>query len=159
MARPSWPKVGLMQTLAIEGAKHNIRVNALAPTAATRMTAGLLPEPVLEALKPEAVVPAMLVLAHESAPTRTIVCAGAGGFEAAHITMTGIYLGMGETVPRSWPRAGRSHGQRRPAGAGQRRRPGTGGSGQGHESAWTLIKAKSPHFCPVRAARAAGGCD
>jgi hypothetical protein len=70
------------------------------------MTAGLLPEPVLEALKPEAVVPAMLVLAHESAPTRTIVCAGAGGFEAAHITMTeGIYLGMGETVPRSWPRA------------------------------------------------------
>ncbi|ACY34077.1 MULTISPECIES: SDR family NAD(P)-dependent oxidoreductase [Comamonas] len=93
-------QVGLMQTLAIEGAKHNIRVNALAPTAATRMTAGLLPEPVLEALKPEAVVPAMLVLAHESAPTRTIVCAGAGGFEAAHITMTeGVYLGMGETVP------------------------------------------------------------
>ncbi|MBO1996994.1 hypothetical protein J4714_14275 [Staphylococcus epidermidis] len=36
-----------MQTLAIEGAKHDIRVNALAPTAATRMTAGLLPEPVL----------------------------------------------------------------------------------------------------------------
>ncbi|MEG2976310.1 MAG: SDR family NAD(P)-dependent oxidoreductase, partial [Comamonas sp.] len=93
-------QVGLMQTLAIEGAKNNIRVNALAPTAATRMTAGLLPEPVLEALKPEAVVPAMLVLAHETAPTRTILCAGAGGFEAAHITMTeGVYLGMGDQVP------------------------------------------------------------
>lgn len=93
-------QVGLMQTLAIEGAKHDIRVNALAPTAATRMTAGLLPEPVLEALKPEAVVPAMLVLAHESAPTRTVLCAGAGGFEAAHITMTeGLYLGMGDAVP------------------------------------------------------------
>ena len=93
-------QVGLMQTLAIEGAKNDIRVNALAPTAATRMTAGLLPEPVLEALRPEAVVPAMLVLAHERAPTRTILCAGAGGFEAAHITMTeGVYLGMGDGVP------------------------------------------------------------
>ena len=95
-------QVGLMQTLAIEGVKHDIRVNALAPTAATRMTAGLLPEPVLEALKPEAVVPAMLVLAHEGAPTRTILCAGAGGFEAANITMTeGIYLGMGDAVPEA----------------------------------------------------------
>lgn len=88
--------VGLMQTLAIEGTKHNIHVNALAPTAATRMTEGLMPEAVLAALKPEAVVPAMLVLAHASAPTRTILCAGAGGFEAAHITLTqGAYIGMG----------------------------------------------------------------
>lgn len=90
-------QVGLMQTLAIEGAKHNIHVNALAPTAATRMTEGLMPEAVLAALKPEAVVPAMLVLAHADAPTRTILCAGAGGFEAAHITLTqGVYVGAGE---------------------------------------------------------------
>jgi NAD(P)-dependent dehydrogenase (short-subunit alcohol dehydrogenase family) len=40
--------VGLMQTLSIEGAKDGIRVNCLAPTAATRMTEGLLPPPVLE---------------------------------------------------------------------------------------------------------------
>ena len=92
--------VGLMQTLAIEGEKHNIRVNALAPTAATRMTEGLLPEAVLALLQPEAVVPAMLVLAHESAPTRTTLCAGAGSFEAAHITMTeGLFLGVGADVP------------------------------------------------------------
>ena len=92
--------VGLMQTLAIEGEKHNIRVNALAPTAATRMTEGLLPETVLALLQPEAVVPAMLVLAHESAPTRTTLCAGAGSFEAAHITMTeGLFLGVGADVP------------------------------------------------------------
>ena len=84
-------QVGLMQTLAIEGAKHGIHVNALAPTAATRMTEGLMPE---------AVVPAMLVLAHESAPTRTTLCAGAGGFEAAFITLTeGVYLGQGDQVP------------------------------------------------------------
>ncbi|KQR53133.1 SDR family NAD(P)-dependent oxidoreductase [Acidovorax sp. Leaf160] len=88
-------QVGLMQTLAIEGAKHGIHVNALAPTAATRMTEGLMPEEVLAALKPEAVVPAMLVLAHESAPSRTILCAGAGSFEAAHITLTqGIHIGL-----------------------------------------------------------------
>jgi NAD(P)-dependent dehydrogenase (short-subunit alcohol dehydrogenase family) len=93
-------QVGLMQTLAIEGAKHNIRVNALAPTAATRMTEGLMPQEVLDALKPEAVVPAMLVLAHESAPTRTVLCAGAGTFEAAHITLTqGVHLGVGSDIP------------------------------------------------------------
>ena len=86
-------QVGLMQTLAIEGAKYNIHVNALAPTAATRMTEGLMPQEVLDALKPEAVVPAMLVLAHESAPTRTILCAGAGTFEAAHITDFEIIMG------------------------------------------------------------------
>ncbi len=89
--------VGLMQTLSLEGAKSDIRVNCLAPTAATQMTAGLMPPPVLEMLKPEAVVPAMLVLAHESAPNRTILCAGAGTFAAAHITMTqGLHIGLGE---------------------------------------------------------------
>ena len=81
--------VGLMQTLSIEGAKNDIRVNCLAPTAATRMTEGLLSKEVLDALKPEAVVPAMLVLSAQDAPTRTILCAGAGAFEAAHITLTG----------------------------------------------------------------------
>jgi len=93
-------QVGLMQTLAIEGAKYGIHVNALAPTAATRMTEDLFPKEMLDALRPEAVVPAMLVLAHESAPTRTILCAGGGTFEAAHITLTqGIHLGLGDTVP------------------------------------------------------------
>ncbi|MFT3812024.1 MAG: SDR family oxidoreductase [Acidovorax sp.] len=93
-------QVGLMQTLAIEGAKYDIRVNALAPTAATRMTEGLFPQEVFDALQPAAVVPAMLVLAHETAPTRTILCAGGGSFEAAHITLTqGIHLGLGDDVP------------------------------------------------------------
>ena len=92
--------VGLMQTLSIEGAKNDIRVNCLAPTAATRMTEGLMPEAVLAALKPEAVVPAMLVLTGQDAPTRTILCAGAGTFEAAHITLTqGAYIGMDAQAP------------------------------------------------------------
>ncbi|MDD0809548.1 SDR family oxidoreductase [Curvibacter sp. RS43] len=92
--------VGLMQTLSLEGAKNNIHVNCLAPTAATRMTEGLMSAEVLAALKPEAVVPAMLVLAAESAPTRTILCAGAGTYEAAHITLTeGLHLGLTEDTP------------------------------------------------------------
>ncbi|MEQ1536452.1 MAG: SDR family NAD(P)-dependent oxidoreductase [Burkholderiaceae bacterium] len=92
--------VGLMQTLSIEGAKNDIRVNCLAPTAATRMTEGLMSEEVLAALKPEAVVPAMLVMVAENAPTRTILCAGAGTFEAAHITMTqGVHIGLSSDAP------------------------------------------------------------
>ena len=88
--------VGLMQTLSIEGAKNNIHVNSLAPTAATRMTEDLMSEAVLAALKPEAVVPAMLVLVAEDAPTRTILCSGAGSVEAAHITLTdGAWIGLG----------------------------------------------------------------
>ena len=92
--------VGLMQTLALEGAKNNIRVNCLAPTAATRMTEDLMPPEVLALLKPEAVVPAMLVLACADAPTRTVLCAGAGTYEAAHITLTqGVHLGLDDTTP------------------------------------------------------------
>ena len=53
--------VGFMQSLALEGAKYDIRVNSLAPTAATRMTEGLMPQAVLDALSPKAVAPAMLL--------------------------------------------------------------------------------------------------
>ena len=92
--------VGLMQTLSIEGAKNDIRVNCLAPTAATRMTEDLMSEEVLAALKPEAVVPAMLVMVSDNAPNRTILCAGAGTFEAAHITMTqGVHIGLSGDAP------------------------------------------------------------
>jgi NAD(P)-dependent dehydrogenase (short-subunit alcohol dehydrogenase family) len=92
--------VGLMQTLSIEGAKHNIRVNCLAPTAATRMTEGLIPAPQLALLKPEWATPAVLALVSEDAPTRAILCAGAGGFERAHITLTrGILAGERESAP------------------------------------------------------------
>ena len=91
---------GLMQTLSIEGEKHGIRVNCLAPTAATRMTEGLMPEAVLKALEPQAVVPAMLVMASEDAPNRTIICAGAGSFEVAHITLNqGVHLGLTPDTP------------------------------------------------------------
>ena len=98
--------VGLMQTLGLEGAKHDIRVNCLAPTAATRMTQDLLPQAVLDALGVDAVVPAMLVLAAEDAPTRTVLCAGAGSVEAAHVTLTrGAWIGRDADAPERLARA------------------------------------------------------
>ena len=80
--------VGLMQTLAIEGQKNDIRVNCLAPTAHTRMTEDLGTALPLEALGPELVAPGVVYLASENAPTRCILAAGAGGFERAYVTIT-----------------------------------------------------------------------
>jgi len=85
--------VGLMQTLGLEGAKHNIKVNCLAPTATTRMTSALLPPGHAVLLKPEAVTPGLLALVAEDAPTRVILAAGAGGFERAYVTLTqGLHI-------------------------------------------------------------------
>jgi len=92
--------VGLMQTLSIEGAKNDIRVNCLAPTAATRMTENLMPEAVLKLLRPETVTPGLLALVAEDAPTRAILCAGAGAFERAHVTLTqGVFVGLPDDAP------------------------------------------------------------
>lgn len=92
--------VGLMQTLALEGEKYGIRVNSLAPTARTQMTEGLMPEAALQALSPDAVTPALLYLASENAPTRTILCAGGGTFERAYVTLTeGVHLGTAPDTP------------------------------------------------------------
>jgi NAD(P)-dependent dehydrogenase (short-subunit alcohol dehydrogenase family) len=85
--------VGFMQTLALEGAKYGIHVNCIAPTAATQMMEGLLSSEQLAMLRPELVSPAVLALVAENAPNRAILCAGAGGFELAHITLTeGIHI-------------------------------------------------------------------
>jgi NAD(P)-dependent dehydrogenase (short-subunit alcohol dehydrogenase family) len=85
--------VGLMQTLALEGEKHDIRVNCLAPTAATVMTEGILSPGALAALAPEKVSPGLVALVADDAPTRAILLAGAGSYECAHVTMTqGIHI-------------------------------------------------------------------
>ncbi len=80
--------VGLMQTLAIEGARYGIRVNCLAPTAATGMTAGVLPPESLARLDPALVSPGLLALVGDAAPTRMILCAGAGHFATASIELS-----------------------------------------------------------------------
>jgi NAD(P)-dependent dehydrogenase (short-subunit alcohol dehydrogenase family) len=99
--------VGLMQTLAIEGAKYNIRVNCLAPTAATQMTLGILGSDQLAALAPEMVSPGLLALAGPDAPSRAILCAGAGHFARSYVTLTdGLFIGAGdqagEEVIQNW---------------------------------------------------------
>ena len=129
--------VGLMQTLSIEGAKSDIRVNCLAPTAATRMTEGLLPPELLAALTPESVVPALLWLVSQDAPTRAIACAGAGTFEAAHITLTtGLHLGIGPDTPEqlaaSWPQVADRAGEQVPA----------SGAAQGHNEVTQALAAR-----------------
>ena len=101
---------GLMQTLAIEGEKYGIRVNSLAPTAATQMTSGVLSDDSLKALNPALVSPGLLALVHDDAPTRAILCAGAGNFATAHITLTeGVYLGddeqAGQKLIANWDKA------------------------------------------------------
>lgn len=91
--------VGFMKTIALEGARFGIKVNCLAPTAATKMVEGLLPPEELELLKPERVSPVVIALAGPDAPTGQIICAGAGAFAAAHITLTqGVYLGEGDDI-------------------------------------------------------------
>jgi NAD(P)-dependent dehydrogenase (short-subunit alcohol dehydrogenase family) len=100
--------VGLMQTLAIEGEKYGIRVNCLAPSAATQMTQGVVPEASLKLLDPALVSPALLVLVGDDAPTRAIVCAGGGHFATASVTLSqGRQVGGGEDAAErvivTWP--------------------------------------------------------
>ena len=112
--------VGLMQTLAIEGEKYDIRVNCLAPTAATGMTEGVLSDESLKLLDPALVSPGLLALVGEEAPTRAILCAGAGHFATAHVTLTeGRRIGSGdqagEAVVRRWAEIDDSDGEIVPA--------------------------------------------
>ena len=89
--------VGLAKTLHLEGAKYNIRVNSLAPTAGTRMTEDIFPEEAFKAFKAENVVPAALFLVSEDAPSNAIVGAGAGVCQSAWVTMNeGVLLPEGE---------------------------------------------------------------
>jgi NAD(P)-dependent dehydrogenase (short-subunit alcohol dehydrogenase family) len=112
--------VGLMQTLALEGEKYGIRVNCLAPTAATAMTDGVLAPEALAHLAPEAVSPGLLALVGEDAPTRAILCAGAGHFAAANVTLTGgAFIGRGDDaatrVAAEWDRIADRRGESVPA--------------------------------------------
>jgi NAD(P)-dependent dehydrogenase (short-subunit alcohol dehydrogenase family) len=92
--------LGLMNTLVLEGSKYDIRVNALSPTAGTRMTEGLIPEQAFDLLTPECVTPAALYLVSEDAPNKTIVCAGAGGYAITKIIETdGVWLAPEDQTP------------------------------------------------------------
>ena len=91
---------GLAKTLALEGAKYNVRVNTIAPVAATRMTEDLFPPEMLARFEPELVAPAALFLVSEDAPTNAILGAGAGIVQAAYVTLT-----RGIALPEPTPEA------------------------------------------------------
>lgn len=74
--------VGMAQTLALEGAKKNVRVNAIAPIAGSRMTETVLPKEILDSLKPELVTPLVAYLAHESCEENGSLFEVGGGFFA-----------------------------------------------------------------------------
>jgi NAD(P)-dependent dehydrogenase (short-subunit alcohol dehydrogenase family) len=94
--------IGLMNVLHLEGAKNDIRVNVLAPTARTAMTEGLLTPVAAELMTPESVTPGVLFLVSEDAPSRVILGAGAGVFAVTHIGETpGVYLDESERDPET----------------------------------------------------------
>ncbi len=109
--------LGLMNTLKLEGAKNDIKINAISPVAATRMTEGLMPPEVLAKLAPEYVTPGVVYLASDEAPTGAILTAGAGAFALSRIYETeGVYLGEGglsaEEVRDSWDQITAEDGQK-----------------------------------------------
>jgi NAD(P)-dependent dehydrogenase (short-subunit alcohol dehydrogenase family) len=115
--------VGLMNTLAQEGEKYNVRVNSLAPAALTRMTEDIIPDPrAAEVMQPEPVSAGVLVLCSEDAPNKFILCAGAGGYASAHLYETrGIYLPEGQQTPEAvqenWAQIDDPAGEERLSGA------------------------------------------
>ena len=93
---------GLTKTLYLEGAKYNVRVNTLAPTAGTRMTEELMPPEMFQAFSPETVVPAALFLVSDDAPTNQIVAAGGGVVAASFVTLTpGVVLSPDQRTPEA----------------------------------------------------------
>ena len=108
--------IGFMNALWLEGQKYGIKVNALSPIAATRMTENLIPEHILAMLEPEAVTPAVIFLASEDAPNRQIIAAGAGVYARVVIAETpGIFLPEdkrdAEHVAAGWEQIAATDGQ------------------------------------------------
>jgi len=108
--------VVLMQTLALEGVGYGIRVNCIAPSAATQMTDPLFKPEDRLVLDPRRVSPGVVALASEQAPNKCILLAGGGSFKLAEITMTqGIFLADheldGATILAQWDRLSDRTGQ------------------------------------------------
>jgi NAD(P)-dependent dehydrogenase (short-subunit alcohol dehydrogenase family) len=89
--------VGLINTLAQEGAKYNIKANAVAPIAATRMTQDILPPEVFAKLTPDYVAPVVAYLCSEEVPNTASVFIVGGGkvqraalFENDGVTFSGV---------------------------------------------------------------------
>jgi NAD(P)-dependent dehydrogenase (short-subunit alcohol dehydrogenase family)/uncharacterized OB-fold protein/putative sterol carrier protein len=93
--------IGFMNTVKLEGEKHDIRINTVAPFAATRLTEDVLPPDLLEKLKPEFITPMVVYLSSSQCQeTGMIYNAGMGYFNrAAVVTGPGAVIGDGSRVP------------------------------------------------------------
>lgn len=93
--------IGLMNALHLEGSKYNIHTNLLSPSAKTRMTEDLgFPPQILDMMTPEAITAAMLFLASDEAPSKSIISCAAGGYARAYIVETdGVYLPPDQQTP------------------------------------------------------------
>lgn len=99
--------VGFMQTLKIEGAKYNIRCNAICPVAATRMTEGIIPAEAAQHFDSALVSPGVAFLLSEDAPNGVVLSAGGGLFSVARVYETeGAKLNdpSAEAVRDNWAR-------------------------------------------------------
>jgi putative sterol carrier protein len=93
--------VGFMNTLKLEGAKYNIRVNTLAPVAASRLTEDVMPPDMFERMQPDFVAGIALYLCSESCvESGDIFNSGAGFYSrAAILTGAGEVLSDGQSIP------------------------------------------------------------
>ncbi|SFK93575.1 NAD(P)-dependent dehydrogenase, short-chain alcohol dehydrogenase family [Pseudovibrio ascidiaceicola] len=93
---------GMMNTLGLEGAKSNIHINCIAPSAGTRMTETIMDAGTLKMLAPENITPAVIFLCSEAAPSRKVLVAAAGTYTLAEMVETqGIHLAEGDRTPEA----------------------------------------------------------
>jgi NAD(P)-dependent dehydrogenase (short-subunit alcohol dehydrogenase family) len=96
--------LGLMNVLKQEGAKYNVTVNTVAPVAGTRLTQTVMPQDMVEKLKPELVAPAVVyMVSKECEDSGLVIEAGAGNFNRAAIVKgPGIRPGMDQDFDAEW---------------------------------------------------------
>jgi NAD(P)-dependent dehydrogenase (short-subunit alcohol dehydrogenase family) len=96
--------LGLMNVTKQEGAKYNVMVNTVAPVAGTRLTQTVMPQEMVDRLKPEYVVPAVVYMSSsECTDTGMIIEAGAGNFNRAVLVKgPGVQPGLEKMVDADW---------------------------------------------------------
>jgi hypothetical protein len=99
--------IGFMNVLKQEGAKYNVMVNTIAPVAGTRLTQTVMPQEMVDRLKPEYVVPAVTYLvSNENTDSGLIIEAGAGSFNrAVMVKGPGVRPGLEELKDAEWVQA------------------------------------------------------
>ncbi|MDI6726172.1 MAG: SDR family NAD(P)-dependent oxidoreductase [Smithellaceae bacterium] len=93
--------VGFMNALKLEGGKYNIKVNTVAPVAASRLMSDILPAEALDKMKPEFVAPLVLYLSSALCQeSGRIYNAGMGQYNRVSVmTSPGHILGDGLKAP------------------------------------------------------------